>query len=118
MEEEHIIDALTKCGYPKWPFKKVKKQMAEKMERRKEKRKKDQDQVKSKGLVSESTICSVTEGITRILNKHKVATAVKPIQKIKNLLLHPKDKVEISKKCEVVYKTPCGSCEKVYIGEP
>ena len=39
MEEEHIIDALTKCGYPKWSFKKVKKQIAEKMERKKEKRK-------------------------------------------------------------------------------
>jgi len=31
MEEEHIIDALTKCGYPKWLFKKVKKQIADKM---------------------------------------------------------------------------------------
>ena len=35
----------------------------------------------------------------------------------RNLLVHPKDKVEMSEKCEVVYKIPCGSCEKVYIGE-
>ena len=68
-------------------------------------------------LVIQPYVNGVTERITRILNKHKVATAVKPIQKIRNLLVHPKDKVEMSEKCEVVYKIPCGSCEKVYIRE-
>ena len=34
-EEEHIVGALTKCGYPRWSFEKVKTQIEKKKERRK-----------------------------------------------------------------------------------
>ena len=59
----------------------------------------------------------VTEGISRILNKHLVSTAVQPKQTIQNLLVHPKDKVDKLDKSKIVYKIPCKSCDQVYIGE-
>ena len=57
----------------------------------------------------------VTEGISRILNKHRVS--VKPKLTIRNFLVHPKDKVDKLDKSEIVYKIPCKSCDQVYIGE-
>ena len=60
---------------------------------------------------------SFTEKIQRIFTKHGVATVVKPQTTLRQVLVHPKDKVEKQKKAGVVYKIPCSQCEKVYIGE-
>jgi hypothetical protein len=117
-EEEHIVGALAKCGYPRWSFEKVKAQIAKKKEGGKDKRKKkNKDSAGSKGLVILPYVKGVTEGISRILNKHRVSTAVKPLQTIRNILVHPKDKQDKLEKCEVVYKIPCKSCKSVYVGE-
>ena len=32
-------------------------------------------------------------------------------------MVHPKDKMEIEEASEVVYRIPCTSCDKVYVGE-
>ena len=58
-----------------------------------------------------------TEKIQRIFTKHRVGTVVKPQTTVRQVLVHPKDKVEKQKKAGVVYKIPCSQCEKVYIGE-
>ena len=42
---------------------------------------------------------------------------VKPQTTLRQVLVHPKDKVEKQKKAGVVYEIPCSQCEKVYIGE-
>ena len=42
---------------------------------------------------------------------------VKPQTTLRQVLVHPEDKVEKQKKAGVVYKIPCSQCEKVYIGE-
>ena len=52
-----------------------------------------------------------------MFTKHSVATVVKPQTTLRQVLVHPKDKVEKQKKAGVVYKSPCSQCEKVYIGE-
>jgi len=36
---------------------------------------------------------------------------------IRNLLVHPKDKVSKEDTAECVYKIPCKNCQKVYIRE-
>ena len=116
-EEQHIVEALTRCGYPEWSFRRVKHQIETKLERKSEKNKKRKEAERSKGQVILPYVKGVTEGISRILNKHLVATAVKPMQTIRNILVHPKDKVDKMDKCEIVYKIPCKSCDKVYVGE-
>ena len=116
-EEEHIRTALYTCGYPDWAIKKVKEQMNRKKAIRKDKSKKDKAQEKSRGVVTVPHVHSFTENIQRIFTKHRVATVVKPQTTLRQVLVHPKDKVDKRKKAGVVYKIPCNQCEKVYIGE-
>ena len=116
-EEEHIRTALHTCGYPDWAIKKVKEQMNRKKAIRKDKSKKDKAQEKSRGVVTVPYVHSFTEKIQRIFTKHSVATVVKLQTTLRQVLVHPKDKVEKQKKAGVVYKIPCSQCEKVYIGE-
>ena len=52
-----------------------------------------------------------------IFIEHRVATVVKPQTTLRQVLVHPEDKVEKQKKAGVVYKIPCSQCEKVYSGE-
>ena len=84
---------------------------------RKDKSKKDKAQEKSRGVVTVPYVNSFMEKIQRIFTKHRVATAVKPQTTLRQVLVHPQDKVEKQKEAGVVYKIPCSQCEKVYIGE-
>ena len=70
-----------------------------------------------KGVVTVPYVHSFTEKIQRIFTKHRVATVVKPQTTLRQVLVHPRDKVEKQKKAGVVYKIQCSQCEKVYIGE-
>ncbi|XP_066294592.1 uncharacterized protein [Branchiostoma lanceolatum] len=71
----------------------------------------------SKGRVTLPYIQGITESLERILKKHNIATVVKPKTTLRNLLAHPIDKLQDSVKTDCVYKIPCMSCNKVYIGE-
>ena len=42
---------------------------------------------------------------------------MKPWVTLKNVLVHPKDHEDKEQTTECVYKVPCASCEKTYIGE-
>ncbi|XP_052806817.1 uncharacterized protein LOC128236035 [Mya arenaria] len=59
----------------------------------------------------------LSEAVSRVFNKHRVATAMRPHQTLRNILVHPKDKQETTEKAEVIYKIPCKNCDKVYVGE-
>ena len=59
----------------------------------------------------------VSEKIKRIYSKHNIHTAMRPTNTLKSILVHPKDKREITDSSDVVYDIPCGGCEKSYIGE-
>jgi len=57
-----------------------------------------------------------SERIARVMRKHQVPVVMKPVKTLKSLLVHPKDKQE-EEITDCVYKIPCASCEKNYIGE-
>ena len=57
------------------------------------------------------------ENISRILDKHRVSTAVRPHCTLRHLLVHLKDKVKILRKANCVYRIPCKNCDKSYVGE-
>ena len=46
-----------------------------------------------------------------------MGTNLKPVNTIRQQLVHPKDPIPMEKKCRVVYKIQCGDCEEVYVGE-
>ncbi|XP_072028445.1 uncharacterized protein [Amphiura filiformis] len=115
-EEKKIRTALQNCGYPRWAMDRVKQQMST-SKIKCNSSKKSTDDNPSKGMVVLPYVAGLSEKLKRIFWKHKIATAMKPHNTIKSLLVHPKDKRETNQMCEVVYNIDCKGCEKSYIGE-
>ena len=59
----------------------------------------------------------LSEKITRIYKKYGISTSVRPNSTLRQLLVHPKDKLEALENGEIVYRIPCKMCNKSYIGE-
>jgi len=59
----------------------------------------------------------LSETVTRAYRRHGISSAMKPIQTLRSLLVHPKDKRRHHDACECVYQIPCKNCDKTYIGE-
>ncbi|XP_072051475.1 uncharacterized protein [Amphiura filiformis] len=114
-EEEKIQQALSRCGYPRWSFKQVKEKMANKQV--KPKTKKDSNN-KSKGLVVVPYVEGLSQKANRIFRKHGIATAMKPNNTLRKILVHPKDKLDPRSTTDCVYEIPCTNCNHSYIGKP
>ena len=52
-----------------------------------------------------------------MFGKYGISTALKPHQTLRQLLVAPKDKTKTEDKSGVVYRVPCDTCDKVYVGE-
>ena len=46
-----------------------------------------------------------------------IRTCFKPNQTLRQLLVHPKDKIPLSEKTGVVYQVDCSSCGSSYVGQ-
>ena len=109
-EEDHIKSSLRKCGYPDWSFRQIDQQMSR---RSKTKPKPSQ----KKGMVTIPYVKGTSEALQRIFNKYNVATTMRPLSKLRSMLVHPKDKRSLEDSTGVVYQIPCKDCDKVYVGE-
>ena len=109
-----IEKALERCGYPKWSFDVVQRSIAIK---KKSHSKRKEKNTHGKRQVLLPHIEKVTEKVSGILEKHGVDTVVKPHCTLWRLLVHPKDKIRNLKKANCVYRIPCKSCDKSYVGE-
>ena len=74
-------------------------------------------ELKSRGMVTIPYVKGLSEAFSRILKAYRICTAVRPHTTLKNMLVHPKDRISDEKKPEVVYKILCKNCEQVYVGE-
>ncbi|WAR29712.1 hypothetical protein MAR_003280 [Mya arenaria] len=109
-EEEHVKQALGQCGYPDWTIKRVKTEILKRKNENKDKKKvkhTDRDN-KSKGMVVIPYVKGLSEAVSRVFNKHRVATAMRPHQTLRNILVHPKDKQETTEKAEGCVHMMCG----------
>ena len=70
-----------------------------------------------KGYASIPYIKNYSERIARILRNYNIKTYYKPFNKIQDILGLPKDPIEPSRSCGVVYEVGCSDCNKVYIGQ-
>ena len=113
-EEQRIRSALKECGYPKWAMDRVKQQITDRPQKPTATKKDNSN--KSRGMVVIPYVEGVSEKIKRIYSKHNIHTAMRPTNTLKSILVHPKDKREITDTSDVVYDIPCGGCEKSYIG--
>ena len=51
------------------------------------------------------------------MGKHDIIAAIKPYTKLRQQLVHPKDRIPPDNKCNIIYEITCQTCNKVYIGE-
>ena len=115
-EETRIKDALEGCGYPKWTFDKIKKQMST-PKPKKVKPKKKGDASRSLGMVVIPYVEGLSERFSRVLKSYNISTAMKPHCTLRNILVHPKDKRDPLNTTDVIYSIPCKNCNTPYIGE-
>ena len=67
-----------------------------------------------KGMDTLPYVKGVTEPVQRIIKHQEIATSVRPHENTRRILVHPKDKVEDSKKTDCVYQVPCKSCNHIH----
>ena len=60
---------------------------------------------------------SVRASLSRCLQHHGIHTVLKSDTTLRKHLVRPKDPVPFERKDSVVYRIPCGECDKVYIRE-
>ena len=58
-----------------------------------------------------------SEAVSRIFRRYGVDTAMRPVNTLKDSLVHPKDKMESWEAGGVVYEIPCMNYDHKYIGE-
>jgi len=116
-EKEHIKTALNRCGYPNWAIDRVDNQMKNVSTATKQKKTQEKDKEKSRGLVVLPYVKGMSEQTHRLFRKYKISTAMKPHTTVRQLLVHPKDKIDKDKSTGLVYQISCHNCDSVYIGE-
>ena len=68
---------------------------------------------KRKIIVKLPYIQGTSERLARVFKEHNVSTAMKPINKIRSAVVHPKDKIPKEKQNELIYRIPCKNCDFV-----
>jgi hypothetical protein len=108
-ELNHVKSALKANGYKPWMMKAPKP-----------KKKTNNKETGDQGhriSVPLPYVKGVSEKLTNIFRDHGVNAYHKPMNTIRSMLVHPKDKTPDSNKCGVIYKISCPECEDTYIGE-
>ena len=75
------------------------------------------DKEQTKGHVILPYVKGLSERISKSMRSQGITTSFRPQNTIRNILVHPKDKIASDCTCGVGYQVDCLNCEKVYIGE-
>lgn len=110
-ECKHVRDTLTTCGYPSWTFVKP-------AARTKSNKVVEKDKQKKRNNVVIPYVSVISEKLRRIFNKHSISVYFKPNNKLRQKLVHPKDRIPHAHKSNLVYAIQCNEeCKDLYIGE-
>ena len=113
-ELHHLENVLGQCKYPIWAIRKIFKKCQQK---KKKQTPKNKYPAKCHIVVPYSQ--GIGESVKNICKKHGVDVHFKGGQTLKNILVSPKDKDNITSKSSVIYSYTCGEidCDEEYIGE-
>ena len=106
-EKRHVRSALISNGYPRSFIQRVAKQ----------KRATTNEPASYKATVVLPFVEGVSQQLRRRLENHGIRAVFKSDTTIRKHLVRPKDPALPDRRDGVVYKIPCGNCDKVYIGE-
>jgi hypothetical protein len=62
-------------------------------------------------------IQGLSEHLQRVFKNSNIQVYHKPTNTLRQMLVHPKDSIELERKCDVIYEIKCPSCESTYVGE-
>ena len=118
-EYEHVSKALMKCGYPKKVITDVikRRQAASTPPEHPRQKPKPKDMVRAPFCATVPYVQGLSESVQRIFKRHGISCALKPTNKLRSLLVHPKDPRPKINTSHCVYKIPCANCPQPYIGE-
>ena len=102
VEEDKIRKALKQCGYPEWTVDKVKTDKVSKQGKPKPRKEKNKATTR-RTLVTVPYIQGLTEKPQWIYQSHQISTAVRPLARLRKMLVHPKDKIDIDNVTGCVY---------------
>ena len=105
----HVKAALKANGYKEWMYKTPKA--------KKKKQLNSLSEQTNKVSAPLPYIKGLSEKLTNIYRDHGVSTYHVPINTIRSILVHPKDKTPDANKCGVVCKFSCPQCTDTYVGE-
>ncbi|XP_071476058.1 uncharacterized protein [Diadema antillarum] len=105
-EKQHVSSALVSNGYPISFVNRASRK----------KRTTSEEPARFNSTVVLPYVDSIAHTLRRRLEKHDIRVVFKS-DTIRNQLVRPKDPVLPDRRDGVVYKIPCSTCDKVYIGE-
>ena len=115
-EMHNIKTALKNCGYPEWTIHKVRQQQKQKqLQKGKGKHPATNKNKGNIGLYPTYKECQ--KKIKASLHTHNIGSYFRPVNKLREILVHPKDKTKKEDTCGIVYQIGCLNCDYVYIGE-
>ena len=94
----HVQDDLNTNGYIQWMFK---------VPRSKQQQSTTPTGTRPKTNVGLPHMRGASEALTRVFKAHGVGTYHRPINTIRAILVHPKDKTPDPQKCGLVYQVEC-----------
>ncbi len=106
-EKHHISSALVSNGYPVSFLQRVNKT-------------RPREERQEQGYCATAILPFVdglSQTLRRCLRDHNIRTVFKSDTTLRKQLVRPKDPIPPGRQDGVVYKIPCGECDKVYIGE-
>ena len=113
-ELQHLEKVLMQCKYPTWAIRKIFRN-----HQQKKKKPTPNNRYPAKCHIVVPYSQGIGESVKNICKKHGVDVHFKGGQTLKNILVSPKDKDNITSKSSVIYSYTCGEidCDEEYIGE-
>ena len=114
-EVRKVRTALKNNGYPDRVVSKVNRAVRQKIRRGRPSGHETAPEVK--GWVTLPYVSGTSERLARVLTAFGVKVAQKPVKKLRDMLVHPKDPLDKMKKQGTVYQLECADCGARYVGE-
>ena len=114
-EKEYIKTALGRCGYPDWAFHKANKPQRDTQAA--------PERVGGSGgkprRISIPYVEGLSDRLRKVFRQHSIQTSTKPVNSLRQALVHVKDKTPHEKRSHLVYglKCPHSDCDSTYVGE-
>ena len=115
-EETHVVSALRRNGYPK-RFVQRSAPPPSRPEHQIANSDTEEDDTRKPPSVTLPYVRGLSETIKRLLEKLDVRVRLTPNWTLRQMLVKPKDPVPVDQQNGVVYRIPCGDCEKAYVGQ-